>query len=185
MAIQNDNTFLSKGDLKAYHEKILPYLGGNFMISTNNSDYYSTDEKVVGVWTDGKPLYQKTVILSNQKFGNKGTTKYYNLGAISNIDKAVKLFGVIIFTYSDKINMYNLGESTYNEAVTSLTIRSNIYIANNNAFMVKVVQEITSQPATQLPLNYLIATVQYTKTTDAASSATTTPGAYDINFPNT
>ena len=60
MAIQNDNTILCKGDLKAYHEKILPYLGGNFMLGTNVSDYYSTDEKIVGVWTNGKPIYKKT-----------------------------------------------------------------------------------------------------------------------------
>lgn len=50
MAIQNDNTLVTKGDLKnLYSNKILPYLGGNFALATNVSDYYSTDEKLVGL----------------------------------------------------------------------------------------------------------------------------------------
>ena len=34
MAIQDDKTLLCKGDLKAYHESISPYLGGNLMLGT-------------------------------------------------------------------------------------------------------------------------------------------------------
>lgn len=50
MAIQNDNTLVTKGDLKAlYSDKIAPYLGANLALKTNVSDYYLTTEKIVGV----------------------------------------------------------------------------------------------------------------------------------------
>jgi len=41
-------------NFKEFYERILPYLNG-----AGGNDY-STDEKVIGSWIDGKPLYQKT-----------------------------------------------------------------------------------------------------------------------------
>ncbi len=50
MAVQNDNTIVTKGDLKTlFSDKIAPYLGQNLTLRTNVSDYYSTTEKIVGV----------------------------------------------------------------------------------------------------------------------------------------
>lgn len=92
MAIQDDKTILSKADLKEYHNRILPYLGGNLMMSTNNSDYYSTDEKVVGVWIDGKPLYQKTVACGTLPSNNVSSTAH----GISNLDKVVGISGIVV-----------------------------------------------------------------------------------------
>ena len=61
MAVKNDNTLITKGDLKKFYNKILPYMGGNYVFNTlGTKDYYSEDEKVIGVWTDGKPVYQGT-----------------------------------------------------------------------------------------------------------------------------
>ena len=62
MAVKDDSTLITKGDLKKFYNKILPYMGGNYVFNTlGTKDYYSEDEKVIGVWTDGKPLYRKVV----------------------------------------------------------------------------------------------------------------------------
>lgn len=154
MAIQDDNTILNKGDLKAYHQKILPYLGGNMMVSTNNSDYYSTDEKVVGVWIDGRPLYQKT-------FSGTSPTSDTCVYTGSANDYIVNMSGVM---NGAALNYYD-GTSW---RTRTLTMGNRVYM----------------QVWGFSNLTYYV-TIQYIKTTDTAGSATTTPGAYDINFPNT
>ena len=45
--------------------------GGNYYLNT----IYSTEEKKVGYWTDGKPLYQKTVVLNNLSVTNNQWAK--------------------------------------------------------------------------------------------------------------
>ena len=48
MAIQNDNTVVTKGDLKAlYSNKIAPYLGANLALKTRTGDYYMQDEEIL------------------------------------------------------------------------------------------------------------------------------------------
>ena len=151
MAIQDDNTVLSKGDLKAYHEKILPYLGGNFMLGTNVSDYYSTDEKIVGVWTDGKPVYQKAWEFSAISVPAGTWTNLPIKTTDYNIDQIVKSLA-----YSNKETRFcSVGIDTYLQ----------IYSSTQIGALTRVV-------------------LQYTKTTDAANSAATTPGCYDINRPD-
>ena len=153
MAIQDDNTILNKGDLKAYHEAIAPMLGGTFMVRTNNSDYYSTDEKVIGVWTDGKPLYQKTI----------------EEDVTLDSDSWVSSIDVSSFNIDNIINAVGHSNTLKGSLSIDTKIMSNtLYIFTSDLGGI-VVNRIT---------------LQYTKTTDTAGSATTTPGAYDINFPN-
>jgi len=170
MAIQDDNTVLCKGDLKAYHEKILPYLGGNFMLGTNVSDYYSEDEKIVGIFTDGKPIYQKTIISTTPNSTNtQGVIA--NLSSW-NIDKVVDIKGC-----------FNDSQDGSNAWMTI-----NYYLQANNYAMVHLNGShiLTMQIGWSTHVNKpLYITLLYTKTTDAANSAVTTPGCYDINFPNT
>ena len=55
-------------NFKAFYEGILPYLNGEvptFANAFNKSDLYSTSEKIIGCWTDGKPLYQRVVELNS------------------------------------------------------------------------------------------------------------------------
>lgn len=166
MAIQDDNTILNKGDLKAYHQKILPYLGGNMMVSTNNSDFYSTDEKVVGVWTDGKPVYQKTIQFSP-------STRIERIShGITNLATVVGCTGTYFYNPGwfviPRVDM-STTSTNWNMDLGDITTTQIVVILGNS-----------------VPLNnagYI--TIQYTKTTDTAGSATTTPGAYDISFPNT
>ena len=171
MAIQNDNTLVTKGDLKdLYSNKIAPYLGANLQMKTNVSDYYSTNDKIVGIWIDGRPIYQKTY---------KGKWETITDGVVSIVTVAElpsDLAGV--HTYRGQSNGRPLGSSWgnnnqyfFNAAIQTgtqgeylLTIECNRSVMSNK--------------------NYFV-TIQYTKTTDTASSALTTPGCYDINFPTT
>ena len=61
-------------------------------IYLNPSLDYSTDEKVVGTWIDGKPLYQKTVNCGNLINASSITDKTVAHG-ISNFDKLVQVTG--------------------------------------------------------------------------------------------
>jgi len=176
MAIQNDNTVLCKGDLKAYHEKILPYLGGNFMLGTNVSDYYSTDEKIVGVWTDGKPLYQKTYYFSALGNGTTSSVAHTSIPTnITNLDIITKIEGVAY----DKLNSMHFIPVPVTSGVNSNEWDVSCWAITQNGthnLVISVARDMRSYSA------YM--TLQYTKTTDTASSALTTPGCYDLNRPD-
>ena len=55
----SDMTDVTFTDLQA--NDVLKY-NGSVWINDDNLHEYSTEEKIVGKWIDGKPLYQKTVI---------------------------------------------------------------------------------------------------------------------------
>lgn len=180
MAIQNDNTLLCKGDLKAYHESIAPYLGGNLMVSTNVSDFYNTDEKIVGVWTDGKPVYQKTFITTFPTLTTSGETKKDILIG-SSIDTFIQIYGCFNYYNTNNIIMIPFTSDT---GIIYLFGRPNISSSSPKNCICLSVNPKTTDMASKLSENPIIITVQYTKTTDAANSATTTPGCYDINRPD-
>lgn len=67
MSIQNPERVVTKQDLADFYEQILPYLGGMPEVLANKfskGDMYSADEKMIGQWIDGKPLYQKVLNVS-------------------------------------------------------------------------------------------------------------------------
>ena len=168
MAIQNDNTVLNKGDLKAYHEKILPYLGGNMMMQTGVNDYYSTDEKVVGVWIDGKPLYQKTVNFGTLPNNAKKAVAH----GISNIEKVISIDGSAYGTTGGVFYAFTFPN-----------------VGTNNQYTYDIAIDITGANidiTTQTDRTFLtgIVTIKYTKTTDTTTTALTTPGCYDSNRPD-
>ena len=64
MSLTNPNNVVTEERLSEFYGQILPYLGGMPDLLANKfskSDLYSTDEKMIGQWINGKPLYQKTV----------------------------------------------------------------------------------------------------------------------------
>lgn len=168
MAIQDDNTILNKGDLKAYHEAIAPMLGGTFMVRTNNSDFYSTDEKVVGVWTNGKPIYQRTVIVTSNF--RDATYVEGNYETLVSFETIKKMSGT---PYSYETTNFYATPTDFFFGYGGIAGDKRLYCraicSDGNLLILEEIRYI----------------FQYTKTTDAAGSATTTPGAYDINFPNT
>lgn len=180
MAIQNDSTLLCKGDLKAYHELIAPYLGGNFMVATNVSDFYNTDEKIVGIWTNGKPIYQKTFITTFPTLTTSGETKKDILIG-SSIDTFIQIYGCFNYYNTNNIIMIPFTSDT---GIVYLFGRSNISSSSPKNCICLSVNPKTTDMASRLSENPTIITVQYTKTTDAANSAIATPGCYDINRPD-
>lgn len=84
----------SANNFKDFLDAIKPYLNYQFYdmsgqgVEANN---FSTDEKVIGTWIDGKPLYQKTIDLGII------SSKEYSIGA-GTIDKVISIDGCICNT---------------------------------------------------------------------------------------
>lgn len=130
---------------------------------TTLSDYYSTEERVVGRWTDGKPLYQKTLYFEAASLSTGVNRLSHN---ISNIDH-------IIF----KSGTYLYGDGTYRMSLPygndSPTASSDILLMSISStnIVIHIGSDYTSSAS---PLRISIS-IQYTKTTDAAGTGPT-PG---------
>ena len=106
---------------------------------------YSTEEREIGVWTDGKPLYQKTYIGLNVEILNANT--WYDTGLLAS--------GVDVFVVGEMIDINNQAYPV-NVAFMSSNTKIGISCGMSNRTGV-------------------ILTIQYTKTTDVAGSGTWTP----------
>ena len=116
---------------------------------------YSTTEKVVGCWTDGRPVYQKTI-----NFGTlpNATTKAVN-HSISN-------FGVLV---SAKGAFWNSSKSS--GAIPFAWPTSLVGSADNNvSCSVTTTQIIIAAGSDMSQYTNSYVTLQYTKTTDSANS---------------
>lgn len=129
---------------------------------------YSTEERQVGCWADGRPLYQKTI-----DFGAlpANTTKYVDHN-ISNIDTVVDFAAMakrpspLTFIPIPTVHWETLGNS---EEISFTATQ--IMIRNHNS------------NASQFSQCYV--TMQYTKTTDTAGSSIWTPnGGYARHYSN-
>lgn len=155
MSLSNPTAVVTEERLHEYHQTILPFLGGMPDILANKfsrADLYSTDEKMIGRWIDGKPLYQKTVdcgALPNN------ATKTVNHG-ITNIDKFVKLTGVAEGMTSD--NNWHIVRDLPHVSVNS--INNGILIESDHV-------KCTIQTASDCSNLHGYITLQYTKTTDS------------------
>lgn len=106
---------------------------------------YSTEEQEIGVWTDGKPLYQKSYVgiditVSYNSWGSSGIT-------LSNVDTIVKAFGT----------------------ATDGSFQGDI-MAWNDSGDLKLQTGRNGRDS-----NVDLLTIQYTKTSDVAGSGTWTP----------
>lgn len=119
-----------------------------------NPVIYSTTERVIGVWADNKPLYQKTVV-----FGSvSGTAASLPLN-IANVD--------LIFLCADASSVNGVVPLSY---VTGSNYNNNIggffdVAANNTNFEIRIGTAMAGH------IDSVIITAQYTKTTDTAGSA--------------
>ena len=65
----------------ATYNKLLKNLAGDINIPVTDADTYSTTEKKVGVWIDGKPIYRRVLTLP----GITGGTEYtIDIGVLSS-----------------------------------------------------------------------------------------------------
>lgn len=93
MSLTNPNKVITEERLSAFYQDILPYLGGMPEILANKfskGDLYSTDEKMIGVWTNNKPLYQKVFVTTSAITLNpNGYTRVFTPPA--NIEEVVDM----------------------------------------------------------------------------------------------
>lgn len=123
---------------------------------------YSTKEKAVGIWTDGKPLYQKTYIVSSV------TSQRVELDTITDIDRLVDFHGTFNRYINDVTTKYVIDgrteSATYNDYGCTWGQASDGVLSIN--FYGYSYTEITS----------IAATVLYTKTSDQPV------GQYDLSM---
>ena len=135
----------------------LTALENNSSSSANNN--YSTDEQVVGTWTDGKTIYQKTLVAIDfpQDIVDK-TPKIVEYSLNANIDTVVSISGIRYNPNNEKsISPINYtwisGENVY---YTNASISDNkLSISSNRSSLSDYKANVT---------------VQYTKTTDVATN---------------
>lgn len=130
---------------------------------------YSTTEKVVGCWTDGRPVYQKTFNYTMPTVSTDGTRAVGSFVAIGAsvgtvVDIQATLYSASASTY-DVVNYVDkLSESTdpYRK-YTRFFVVNNSASSNKNT-LCALCDDISFSGATAY------VTLQYTKTTDAANS---------------
>ena len=155
MSLTNPNKVVTEQRLNEYHNTILPYLGGMPEMVANKfskGDLYSTEERMIGQWIDGKPLYQKTVdcgALPNN------TIKEVSHG-IANIDQYVNIFGIFWSTSgTGETGSLPFSSTNDNDCV-------GVWTKNKLTIVLQVGMNRTAMSA--------CVTLQYTKTTDSPIS---------------
>ncbi len=112
-----------------------------------DAEVYSTSEKVVGTWIDGKPLYQKTIQMQTVSAGTTGT---YNISDL-NCDTVWIDFGNS-FAYSGEITLPINRTHTGN-----IASQSDVRITRSTITIICGGGTSAGNP---------IITIKYTKTTD-------------------
>ena len=120
-------------------------------IYLNPSLDYSTDEKVVGTWIDGKPLYQKTLIITTDISSAETRVSISSL----NTDYVQISNGTLIRNNGASISL-----NAVNGEYSTATIFFICYIEATKHIYIKVGNDSNNKGASA----YI--TVQYTKTTD-------------------
>ena len=117
---------------------------------------YSTEEKVIGTWIDGKPIYRKTFYLT----GSNSSTSITSL----NTDKVWVDVSASYITWQVTstqkrvcpVSILHVGSS----ACANIGFQANVYIKNESGLFII----IESGSGVTLTDNYI--TIKYTKTTD-------------------
>jgi len=105
-----------------------------------DANNYSTNEKVIGTWIDGKPLYQKTIVATTISWGTATPHGISSIKEIVDID----------CTLWTNLGAYSLGRGGSIDIMVNITTTDYFINCTYNSF--------TSKKA------YL--TIKYTKTTD-------------------
>lgn len=147
MSLTNPKDVVTEERLSEFYQAILPYLGGMPDVLANKfakGDMFSTSEKMIGQWTDGKPLYQKVLNYTNIVV-DKTTTTLENLAALS-IDSCASITAVAETT---------AGSYSFPEANVTL------YIDASDNLKISI-------PSQKWNFTTLDVFVKYTKTSDSA-----------------
>ena len=116
---------------------------------------YSLEEREIGVWTDGKPLYQKVIKYTITSTLSSGVTELFTLDSTF----CVQCMDAYVHSNSSTDTLWKIPYVNENSASTALTIQGN-----------KVYARIHSDSWSTAA--HLIIVIQYTKTTDIPGSGT-------------
>ena len=143
LRIQFDNTnFSNEFQLEEGHEQTYyrPYQ------ELNNQEVYSSDEKIIGTWINGKPIYRKVIYFGELP---NATTKTVAHGII-NLDRVVNFYGFGQDSYKNVLPITMTDVSTISKQSRCYLTSTDILIQNG--------LDRSSLDA------YII--IEYTKTTD-------------------
>lgn len=138
---------------------------------------YSLEEREIGVWTDGKPLYEKTLIGQITAGGDTDV----DLSSL-NIDNFI-----LVNASAERINT-NAGSIIYSYAGIDTNVNPsspNLLRFNFKFYKQSKILKVTSYTVSTAEENVgnYIAVIQYTKTTDQPGAGTWTPdGAYAHHY---
>ena len=117
---------------------------------------YSEEEREIGVWTDGKPLHQKTINVGSIAAATASTTNHN----ISNLENVISIISTGFNTVEQKWNIIP---------------RVDDAVAYQRGISVSDTQIIIQGPSQSQALTNVTVTLEYTKTTDQPGSGTWTP----------
>ena len=163
MSLTNPNKVVTEERLSDFYQQILPYMGGMpEMLANkfNKSDLYSTDEKMIGRWIDGKPLYQKTVTMLVPTTSSDGTSAINQVSAPSNIDM-INSFNAVMVMSTGNGNIHSL-PMTPTGSTASGILRTFVFYNRADEDIVCQNTRVSNNGSTA----YI--TIQYTKTTDTS-----------------
>ena len=158
--LTNPNNVVTEERLAQFYQQILPYLGGMPDILANKfskADLYSTDEKLIGRWIDGKPIYQLTFKVT----GFSSTSRTYKdiLDATDlNIEHLIFGYGWNSGSGDVENTLYRIIPSGDTSTAFGVCYRKNT----------KKIQAVLNGAMESSSNCYAYVTIQYTKTTDSA-----------------
>ena len=112
--------------------------------------HYSNDEQIIGTWTDGKPVYERTIHINNLPNASTPGSFVYTNHNIANFKKLVKISGIINFANGNFALLPYVLSNNLNAQVGAVVTSTQIGI------MVNVDRSTASADVT----------LEYTKTTD-------------------
>lgn len=145
-----DMTDVSFSNLK--ENDVLKY-NGSIWVNSDNLHEYSTEEKIVGKWIDGKPIYEKTIEFICPSYGFNNVIYEF-----TDFDKCIELSGFCQFQEFSYLNIASLaayfegGENVYE--YFALTIKN------------KALYLIVSKGLNVLAGKQCYCTIKFTKTTN-------------------
>ena len=162
--ITHNDPVVTESKLTEFYNDIKPFLGcPAYLTSEGNAEYYSTDEKVIGRWTDGKPLYQK--VISGNLPSSAGSTGYPH--SISNVDEFICVKGIVFWSGHESTEMPVINANSKTPVIFIPSI-------NNSTVLITVDSDRSSTAFAVI--------IQYTKTTDSASTTIQEdPNEYSTN----
>ena len=148
----------SANNFKDFLDAIKPYLNYQFYdlsgqgVEANN---FSTDEKVIGTWIDGKPLYQKTTILEGPY---KGSVNGLSIGIENkNVDEICYLTC--------------LAQDSSSGSYMNIPYVNQASQSDNSGFAINSQTFLVALRFGQSNISNLKFLIRYTKTTDSAVSS--------------